>query len=121
MLDKNGKEIKVGDAVIHDCQKVGIVTEVGHDYLICNKWSDGLDGGKRFYLDYYITVITPDKPLQQLKAQAQQDIEAMIKKHSNILNQAGCSIDLSVNFHDVTQIGSDKPSQLVEVKVNCII
>lgn len=129
MLDKNGNEIKVGDTVMHDYNRAkGIVSEVGDDYIICSNWSDDMDAGIKFYLPYYLEIIKPaEQPkqqppsLSQLKAKAKLEIEALIKKHTNIINQAGGNLGMHVGFHDVRTIGSEQPSQLVDVVVTVTI
>lgn len=119
-------EIEIGDKVIERTSwsdnSICTVTRFGGTNKVWGIW--GTSTKEQWAFANQVKIVEKCKKpkennpidISKLKSQAQQDIEAMIKKHTNILNQAGCSIDLSVNFHDVTQLSSDKPSQLVEVK-----
>lgn len=131
MLDMDGNEIEIGDKVVeltdYSDGSICTVTRFEGTNKVWGTW--GYNQEEQWAWGNQVKITEKCKKTKEntlinfslLKAQAQQDIEAMIKKHTNILNQAGCSIDLSVNFHDVTQLGSKKPNQLVEVKVSCII
>lgn len=128
MLDKNGNEINVGDIVRCHSGSTGTVSEVSEDYYICNDWDDDFGNGSRFRINEYVTIIkSAEQPkqqlpsLSQLKSQAKLEIEALIKKHTNIINQAGGNLGLHVGFHDVRTIGIEQPSQLVDVVVTVTI
>lgn len=128
MLDKNGTVINVGDTIYSDSGNIGIVTRFTGGNLIWANWRYARNG------ELWITCSNcsvvekvtkeqqPEKcSLSQLKAQAKLEIESLIKKHTNIINQAGGSFDMHVGFYDIKTLGSDQPSQLVDVVVTVTI
>lgn len=136
MKDCNGVEIQVGDTVRHLDGAKGTVSEVGEDYYICDKWSDGWGSGVICQSCNNVEVIskanhstTPSNkltasPLQSLvalKAQAREEIQEVISKYTSLINTAGGTFGVHVSLYDARTMNDYKPEQLVDVNVTVTI
>lgn len=131
MHDKHGNEIKVGDSILHDSGDIGIISKVTTEYYTC-EWEDGMQADVEFRNPSAIEVITSvqqetkepvvqSKTLQQLKLEAQQEIQEIIQKHTALINSAGGNLDINISFYDAKILGNGEPKQLVEVFVSIAI
>lgn len=84
MLDKNGKEIKVGDVVQMDDGSTGTVSKVTADYYICEYWSDGYGSGNHMQISSYVEII---KTVTEQETFTKED-EELLQKLTNKKAQA---------------------------------
>lgn len=136
MKDCNGIEIQVGDTVRHLDGAEGTVSEVGEDYYICDKWSDGWGSGGICQSCNHVEVIskanhstTPSNkltasPLQSLvalKEHARVEIQEVISKYTSLINTAGGTFGVHVSLYDARTMNDYKPEQLVDVNITVTI
>lgn len=127
MRDKHGNEIKVGDTVrfsFHNgTYQLGIVSAVKPDGYFVDAWRE-----QGWYsCEQYVEIVSQAKPmvqpksLQQLKLEAQQEIQEIIQKHTALINSAGAMLNVTVNAYDAKGIMSLNQKQLIEVTASVTI
>lgn len=127
MKDKHGNEIKVGDKVMFSSYdgtyKQGVVSAVEPDGYFVDAWREHV----WYSCPEYVEIVGQAKPevqpksLQQLKLEAQQEIQSVIQKHTALINSAGAMLNVTVNAYDAKGIMSLNQKQLIEVTASVTI
>lgn len=127
MHDKHGNEIKVGDTVrfssYDGTYKEGVILAVKPDSYFVDAW------GEQCWYSYpqYVEIAKQAEPaaqsksLQQLKLEAQQEIQEIIQKHTALINSAGAMLNVTVDAYDAKGIMSLNQKQLIEVTASVTI
>lgn len=117
MLDKHGKEIKVGDAILNENFGEGLITAVG-DHWYKAKWEKGrwehVDDVV-FWNQHKINIINQKQSvsIHEIKAKAEQELQAMVSKYAAAFNAQGFEMNVEIDFHSMSQFGGTT-NQLVK-------